>query len=84
MPIVPSRSERVHALVRQLASERPAERDSAVAQLTLLGPRAVEPLLASLTEAPTPARMAALEVLERLGDHRARPAVLDLVHDPRA
>jgi hypothetical protein len=82
MPIVPSRSKRVHALVRQLASERPAERDSAVAQLTLLGPRAVEALLASLTEAPTPARMAALEVLERLGDHRARSAVLDLVHDP--
>jgi HEAT repeat protein len=82
MPIVPSRSERVHALVRQLASERPAERDSAVAQLTLLGPRAVEPLLASLTEAPTPARVAALEVLERLGDRRAGPAILDLVHDP--
>jgi hypothetical protein len=82
MPIVPSRSERVHALVRQLASERPAERESAVAQLTLLGPRAVEPLLASLPEAPTAARLAALEVLERLGDRRAGPAILDLVHDP--
>jgi HEAT repeat protein len=82
MPIVPSRAERVHALVRQLASERSAERDSAVAQLTLLGPRAVEPLLASLADGPTSARLAALEVLERLGDRRARPAVLRLVHDP--
>lgn len=82
MPIVPSRSGRVRALVRQLASERPAERESAVAQLTLLGPRAVEPLLASMPEAPPPARVAALEVLERLGDRRAGPAVLDLVYDP--
>ncbi len=81
MPIVPSRAERVHALVRQLASERSAERDSAVAQLTLLGPRAVEPLLASLTDAPTPARLAALEVLERLEDRRTLPVILALVED---
>ena len=82
MPIVPSRARRVHTLVRQLASERAADRDSAVAQLTLLGSRAVQPLLASLEGAPTPARMASLDVLERLDDRRALPAILTLTVDP--
>jgi HEAT repeat protein len=82
MPIVPSRAQRVQTLVGQLASERTAARDSAVAQLTLLGPRVVEPLLASLPDAPVRARLAALEVLERLDDRRALPALLSLATDP--
>lgn len=86
MPIVPSRAGRVRDLVRKLASERAAERDSAVAQLTLLGPRVVEPLLASLPGASVSvsveSRLAALEVLERLDDHRVLPALLTLAEDP--
>jgi HEAT repeat protein len=81
MPIVPSRAGRVHDLLRHLASQRPAERDSAVAQLTLLGPRVIEPLLASLPGSPVPARKAALEVLERLDDPRARAALPTLAED---
>ncbi len=82
MPIVPSRARRAHTLVRQLASERAADRDSAVAQLTLLGSRAVQPLLASLEGAPAPARIASLDVLERVDDRRALPAILTLTADP--
>lgn len=82
MPIVPSRAGRVRALVEQLASERSAERDSAVAQLTLLGLRVVEPLRASLVGASTRTRLAALEVLERLEDPRALPVLMTLTVDP--
>jgi HEAT repeat protein len=82
MPIVPSRAGRVRALVEQLASERSAERDSAVAQLTLLGPRVVEPLVASLVGASAKTRLAALEVLEGLEDRRAFSALLTLTGDP--
>ena len=82
MPIVPSRAGRVRALVQKLASERPAERDSAVAQLTLLGPRAVEPLLAALSGASVETRLGVLEVLAHLDDHRVLPAVLTLADDP--
>jgi len=82
MPIVPSRAGRIRALVEQLASERPAERDSAVARLTLLGIRVVEPLRASLVGASARTRLAALEVLERIEDPRALPALLTLTGDP--
>jgi HEAT repeat protein len=82
MPIVPSRAGRVHALILRLASPRPADRDSAVAQLTLEGPRVIEPLVTSLPGARVPARLAALEVLERLGDPRARSALAALTGDP--
>jgi hypothetical protein len=81
MPIVPSRAQRVQTLVGQLSSEGAAARDSAVAQLTLLGSRVVEPLLASLPEAPARARLAALEVLEGLDDRRVLPALLGLARD---
>lgn len=82
MPIVPSRAGRIRALLEQLASERTAERDSAVAQLTLIGPRVVEPLLASLEGASAQTRLAALDVLERVADREALPALLRLTGDP--
>ncbi len=82
MPIVPSRAGRIRALVEQLASDRRAERDSAVARLTLLGLRVVEPLRASLVGASARTRLAALEVLERIEDPRALPALLSLTGDP--
>ncbi len=49
MPIVPSRSGRIHELVARLSSARATERDRAVARLTLLGAQAISPVLASLT-----------------------------------
>ena len=81
MPIVPSRSGRIHELLAKLASPRAGDRDAAVAGLTLLGPRVIGPIGAFLPGAAPEARRAALEVLERLADRAALPAILGLVHD---
>ena len=81
MPIVPSRSARIQDLLGRLASGGPAERDSAVAGLTLLGARVVEPLRAILPAASRAARLAALEVLDRIEDHAALAPLLALVRD---
>jgi len=78
MPIVPSRARRIQELIRGLRSNQPARRESAVARLTLLGPRAVDALLRFLPTAGSTARLAALEVLERLRDPRALPEILAL------
>ncbi len=81
MPIVPSQSRRIQELLGRLASEKSADRDSAVAQLTLLGPRVLGPLLAALPPSGPSFRRAALEVLDRLRDKRALPEVLALADD---
>jgi len=81
MPIVPSPASRIHALVEQLSSPEPAQRDRAVARLTLLGARAVEPVAASIASAPPAGRLAALEVLEAVDDPRALAAIVTLVSD---
>ncbi|HEX9185909.1 MAG TPA: HEAT repeat domain-containing protein, partial [Vicinamibacteria bacterium] len=81
MPIVPSRSRRIQELLGRLASPLAAERDSAVAGLTLLGPRVLEPLRAFLPGAARPARLAAVEVLERIEDRGALPLLLELSRD---
>jgi HEAT repeat protein len=78
MPIVPSRSRRMQELLHRLASPAPPEREAAVAGLTLLGPRVVEPLRAFLPTADRAARLGALEVLDRLDDRAALPLILDL------
>jgi HEAT repeats len=78
MPIVPSRARRIQELIRGLGSERAAERESAVARLTLLGPRVVEALLRALPTAGAGTRLAALEVLERLREARALPEIVAL------
>jgi HEAT repeat protein len=81
MPIVPSRAERIQELLTRLGSERAAVRESAVAQLTLLGPRAIPALLAHLLSAGARARLAALDVLERAPDERALPTLIALFGD---
>jgi len=81
VPIVPSRSARIQELLGRLASASPAERDSAVAGLTLLGTRVVEPLGAFLPTAGRAARLAAVEVLEGIEDPAALPRILDLTRD---
>jgi HEAT repeat protein len=84
MPIVPSRARRIQELIRDLRSTQAARRESAVAQLTLLGPRAVDALLRALPTAGSAARLAALEVLDRLRDPRALPEVLALAQSADA
>src|SRR5262245_8625843 len=78
MPIVPSRARRIQELIRGLGSDRAAERESAVAQLTLLGPRAVDAILRALPTSESAARLAALEVLERLHEPRTLPEIVAL------
>jgi HEAT repeat protein len=82
MPIVPSRARRIQELIRDLRSTQRARRESAVAQLTLLGPRAVDALLRALPTAGSAARLAALEVLDRLRDPRALPEIVALAQSP--
>jgi hypothetical protein len=81
VPIVPSPARRIHDLVARLASVRAADRDSAVAQLTLLGGSVLPALLGSLGSAPPAARVAAVDLLERLDEPAATPPLLDLTGD---
>jgi hypothetical protein len=84
MPIVPSRARRIQELVRALGAESAAERESAVAQLTLLGPRVLEALLGALPTAGSAARLGALEVLERLREARTLPEIVALARSADA
>jgi len=81
MPIVPSRSGRIQELLERLGSPGAGDRDSAVAGLTLLGPRVIGPIGAFLAGAGPETRRAALEVLERLADRAALPHILLLAGD---
>jgi hypothetical protein len=67
--------------VARLSSGRAAEREAAVARLTLLGPRALPALLAALPASGSVLRLAALEVLDRLREPRTRPEVQALCQD---
>jgi hypothetical protein len=78
MPILPSAGKRIQELLRPLESAVAAERESAVARLTLLGPRTIPHIQEFLKEATTNGRLAALDVLERLGDARGLDSVLPL------
>ena len=84
MPIVPSSARRIQELIGKLGSERAAVRESAVARLTLLGPRVLEALLAALPTAGNAARLAALELLERLREPRTLPEILALAQSADA
>jgi HEAT repeat protein len=78
VPILPSAGKRIKEWLRRLESPVPAERESAVARLTLLGPRTLPHLEEFLGEAHAAGRLAALDLIERLGEARALPAVLGL------
>jgi HEAT repeat protein len=81
MPIVPSRAQRTRDLLARLASPAPAERDAAVAGLVLVGPRVVEALAAFLPGAPPAARLAVVEILERLATPAGLPLLVGLARD---
>ena len=76
MPIVPSRSREIQERVAELASTSPGVRESAIARLTLLGERAVQPLIETLRAGSPVARLGAIKVLEQLNAPRALPALL--------
>ena len=76
MPIRKSSAASIDALAADLTSESPVTREAAIARLTVIGPRAVDSLVAIVSrpeKGPT-ARAAALRALEALGDARALEA----------
>jgi HEAT repeat protein len=82
VPILPSAGRRIQELLRLLESARAPERESAVARLTLLGPRTIAHLEGFLGDAKVTGRLAALELLERQGEPRGLACVLALTRDP--
>jgi HEAT repeat protein len=78
VPIRKSSASSIDALAADLTSESPVTREAAIARLTVIGPRAVESLIAivSTPEKGPTARAAALRALEALGDARALEAAL--------
>jgi hypothetical protein len=71
----------VERLIAQLGSERPVDREAAIARLRVLGGRALErlTLLVAAADGPPVARAAALRALEGSDDRRARSAALSVL-----
>lgn len=84
MTIVPSRSADIQKWIAALGADGPAQRDSAIARLTLIGERAVPALLETLRSGSPTVRVQALRVLERLRAPRALPVILGHLEDPEA
>ncbi len=78
MVIKRSAGQEIRALIADLAADDEMRREAAIARLAVIGTRAVDRLVALLTEPPVDARAAvsALRTLEPIGDTRAlAPAV---------
>ena len=77
-----SSATQIAGLIADLSSSRTVAREAAIARLTILGARAVDPLIA-LVESSTDAeaRAAALRTLEAIGDPHARIAVVRALDD---
>lgn len=73
MAIHTSSAKEIDALIADLGSDRALAREAAIARLTVIGPRAVERLVAVLEQPDrtVSARVAALRTLEGLGDTRS-------------
>ena len=77
MAIKPSSAARIQALVADLAGGDAVRREAAVARLIVTGARAVDRLVAlAASDAPAPARLAALRALEAIGEPRGLDAPL--------
>ena len=82
MAIKASSSQQIAALIEDLASDAPVKRETAIARLTVIGPRALERVAALATSnAPGGARVAALRTLEALDDPRALDPALEALED---
>jgi HEAT repeat protein len=74
-----SSSRQIESLVADLRAESAIARETALARLTVIGPRAVERLLAAAAAADAETRTAAWRALEAIGDPRAlQPALARL------
>ena len=81
-----SSAANIEALAANLTSDSAVTREAAIARLTVIGPRAVESLLAFVNRPETgaTARRAALRALEAVGDVRALDAALLATNDADA
>ena len=80
-----SSSKQIDTLIADLRAGRAVTRDAAVARLTVIGSRAVEPLIAvTRSNADRVARTAAWRALEAIGDPRALEPALDTLADASA
>ena len=71
MSIKPSAAAEIRTLLAALASEDEIRRETAIARLSIIGPRAVDRLLAAYASAERETRIAILRTLEAIGDARA-------------
>ena len=78
-----SSAANIDALAADLASESAVTREAAIARLTVIGPRAVESLMAFVDrpDGGATARLAALRALEALGDARSLDTALRATRD---
>ncbi len=82
MAIKASSSQQIAALVADLSGDSIVKRETAIARLTVIGPRAVERVAALATSAASSdARVAALRTLEALDDPRALDPALEALDD---
>jgi hypothetical protein len=88
MPIRPSSSAEIRRLIDALGAEEEVARESAVARLAVIGPRAVEHLLQEFPTAAPRLRAGMLRAFEASGDARALPlargALVDAVPETAA
>ena len=79
---IPSSARRIDALVADLSSSNAVARESAVARLTVIGPRAVDRLVLIIrSRTAAHVRAAALRALEGIDDRRALAAALIAIND---
>lgn len=69
--IKPSAATEIRTLLAALASEDDIRRETAIARLSIIGPRAVDRMLATYASAERETRIAILRTLEAIGDPRA-------------
>jgi hypothetical protein len=75
--IKPSAAAEIRALVAALSSDDEVKRESAIARLAIIGPRAVDRLIAAYAAADRQTRAAILRTAEAVADPRALTICLD-------
>ena len=71
MSIKPSAASEIRTLIAALASGEEIRRETAIARLSIIGPRAVDRMLAAYPSGDRDTRIAILRTLEAIGDPRA-------------
>src|SRR5438552_431199 len=84
MPIRPSAGAAIRPLIDALGGDDEIKRESAVARLAVIGPRAVEPLLHEYDAASTRLQAGILRALEAVADPKALPIARAAVNSPHA